>query len=196
MATLRGLLADAHIIVHGYRPGAMQRLGLDDVERRRLVPGLVDVSLDAYGWTGPWSGRRGFDSLVQMSCGIAAAGMVATQATRPVPLPVQALDHATGYLLAAAALRGWARRLTDGLGSSMRTSLARMACALMAGPSTAPDTEAPDPARCEVSAEVTPWGDARRLAYPARIEGVTIGWERPATRLGSEPNARWLHSSE
>jgi hypothetical protein len=195
METLRRLLADAHIIVHGYRPGALQHLGLGEIERQRLAPGLVDVSLDAYGWTGPWSGRRGFDSLVQMSCGIAATGMAATNATRPVPLPVQALDHATGYLLAAAALRGWTGRLTDGAGSSMRTSLARVARALMAGPSADPDTDAPDPTKFEGSAEATPWGAARRVAFPARIAGVSIGWERPATRLGSEPHPRWLTSA-
>ena len=70
-------------------------------------PGLVDVSLDAYGWTGPWAARRGFDSLVQMSSGIAEAGhgRGRAPATR-CRCPVQALDHATGYLLAAAALTG------------------------------------------------------------------------------------------
>ena len=196
LAKLRRLLADAHIVVHGYRPGALQGLGLDGTERQRLAPGLVDVSLDAYGWTGPWSDRRGFDSLVQMSCGIAATGMAATAATRPVPLPVQALDHATGYLLAAAALRGWARRLTDGAGCSMRTSLARVACVLMAGPSTASDTEAPDPAELEASTETTPWGTARRLVFPVRLAGVNVEWERAATRLGSEPHPRWLSSRE
>lgn len=90
------LLARADIVVHGYRPGAMARLGYDEGERRTINPGLVDVSLCAYGWTGPWAGRRGFDSLVQMSIGIAEAGMRWQQAERPVPLPVQALDHATG----------------------------------------------------------------------------------------------------
>ena len=67
---------------------------------------MIDVSLDAYGWTGPWARRRGFDSLVQMSSGIAAAGMAAAGAEAPVPLPVQALDHATGYLLATARCGG------------------------------------------------------------------------------------------
>ena len=84
-------------------------MGLGADVRRALRPGLVDVSLDAYGWTGPWRARRGFDSLVQMSCGIAAAGMEAKGNDNPFPLPAQALDHATGYLLAAAALRGLRR---------------------------------------------------------------------------------------
>jgi len=66
-----------------------------------LAPGLIDICLDAYGWTGPWAGRRGFDSFVQMSTGIADAGMQSARGDRRVPLPVQALDHATGYLMAA-----------------------------------------------------------------------------------------------
>lgn len=74
----------------------------------------------------------------------------------------------------------------------MRTSLARVACTLMGAPTTAPDTEAPDAAEVEARNEATPWGPARRLAFPARIAGVDIGWERAATRLGSEPDARWL----
>ena len=65
------LLAEADVLVHGYRPGAMDRLGLGEHELHTARPGLVEVMLDAYGWSGPWRGRRGFDSLVQMSSGIA-----------------------------------------------------------------------------------------------------------------------------
>lgn len=99
------LLSGADLLVHGYRPGALEALGYDEATRQRLSPGLSDISLCAYGWTGPWRDRRGFDSLVQMSSGIADQGMRRAKADRPVPLPVQALDHATGYLMAAAALR-------------------------------------------------------------------------------------------
>jgi crotonobetainyl-CoA:carnitine CoA-transferase CaiB-like acyl-CoA transferase len=65
------LLSKAHVLVHGYRPTVLDRLGFDAATRCALSPGLIDVSLDAYGWTGPWAARRGFDSLVQMSSGIA-----------------------------------------------------------------------------------------------------------------------------
>ena len=64
--------------------------------RRSIAPNVIEVCLDAYGWSGPWAGRRGFDSLVQMSSGIADAGMTWANANKPTPLPVQALDHATG----------------------------------------------------------------------------------------------------
>ncbi len=129
-ARLRTLLAGADVLVHGYRSDALDRLGLPDAVRRELRPGLVDVSLDAYGHTGPWSIRRGFDSLVQMSTGIAGAGLRSGLADRPTPLPVQALDHATGYLMAAAVLAGLAGRLRDGRGTRARLSLARTAAEL------------------------------------------------------------------
>jgi len=203
-ATFLRLLADAQILVHGYRADALERLGLGDDVRRTVAPGLIDIGLNAYGWTGPWRNRRGFDSLVQMSCGIAhtggrllgldpRAGGDADQ-PEPVPLPVQALDHATGYLLATAALHGWAARLTDGGATTARVSLARTAHLLLGGPRTEPATEIAgavdgdwEPAR-----EETGWGPARRLRPPVAVDGVDWRWDIPAMPLGGEPTLAWL----
>ena len=121
------LLSQADILMHGYRPGALDRLGYDQATRRSISPGLIDISLSAYGWSGPWATRRGFDSLVQMSVGIAETGMHWQRSTKPVPLPVQALDHATGYFMAATAIRAVTRRLEEGFGTEARLSLARTA---------------------------------------------------------------------
>jgi crotonobetainyl-CoA:carnitine CoA-transferase CaiB-like acyl-CoA transferase len=187
-ARLLELLAGADVVVHGYRPGALEGLGIGPDVRDVTRPGLVDVSLDAYGWTGPWVGRRGFDSLVQMSSGIAEAGQVAAGAEHPVPLPVQALDHATGYLLAAAALTGLALRSEDGCGSRWRTSLARMA-RLLVDSGVAPTIEGDgiDLAGLAPGAPVerTVWGDARRLPPPVVVEGAPLRWVRPAGPLGT-----------
>jgi crotonobetainyl-CoA:carnitine CoA-transferase CaiB-like acyl-CoA transferase len=180
------------VFVNGYRPGALDGLGYDAGARRRLSPGLIDVCLDAYGWTGPWAGRRGFDSLVQMSSGIAAAGMRWRHAEEPVPLPAQALDHATGYLVAAAVVRGITRRVTNGIGLDARLSLARTARFLtdaQAAPATAalaPET----PADLAPDIEPTSWGPARRLAPPVAIVGAPMRWDRPASALGTS-QARW-----
>jgi crotonobetainyl-CoA:carnitine CoA-transferase CaiB-like acyl-CoA transferase len=127
------LLRGADLLVHGYRPGALDGLGWDAAHRQALRPGLVEVSLNAYGWDGPWRDRRGFDSLVQMSCGIAEAGMARLGKEKPFPLPVQALDHACGYIMAAAALISLRRRRETGMGSITRLSLARVARLLLAG---------------------------------------------------------------
>src|SRR4029078_12304431 len=128
------------ILVHGYGREALEALGFSQNERAAIRPGLVDVSLDAYGWTGPWKGRRGFDSLVQMSSGIAAAGMHLLGDDRPHTRPVQALDHATGYLMAAAALRGLRGQVQTGRGGVWQVSLARTA-ALLISSGAAPLTQ-------------------------------------------------------
>jgi hypothetical protein len=187
-ATLERLLAAADVLVHGYRSDALARLGLDAVRRQKIRPGLVDVSLDAYGFTGPWRGRRGFDSLVQMSCGIAEAGMRLQGRDRPTPLPVQALDHATGYLLAAAGLRGLARRLATGGGCVARTSLARVAALLMSRPAAPAMPFAPESAGDLADAiEATAWGPARRLKPPLIVEGAPFDFDLPAGPLGASP---------
>lgn len=190
LAVLHGLLAGADIFIHGYRPDALGRLGLSDDSLARAHPALVNVALDAYGWSGPWAQRRGFDSLVQMSCGIAHSGMVHFGSAAPHPLPVQALDHATGYLCATAALDGWLGRL-EGAVRNARLSLARTAVELMAtGPS---DPAAPlptvDPA--VLVPESTGWGAGLRLPPPVRIDGVPLFTDVPARGLGSA-EARWL----
>jgi hypothetical protein len=186
-ATFLQLLQRADVLVHGYRADALDKLGLDARMRRETRPGLVDISLDAYGWTGPWRHRRGFDSLVQMSVGIADAGMKALGRDRPTPLPVQALDHATGYLIAAAAVRGLMERLKTGRGFEARTSLARVAQLLASAPvaEVAGNIGPADETDWSDGTEATDFGMARRLRSPIVIGSTFLQWDRPASKLGS-----------
>jgi len=187
---LKELIAEADVMVHGYRGDALEGLGLGASVRRSLNPGLVDVALCAYGWTGPWAGRRGFDSIVQMSSGIAETGMRHYGKDKPTPLPVQALDYATGFIVATAAVSGLAERVRSGDGSHFRTSLARTAILLESQkqstdePPFSPETKAdlaPD-------IEETHWGPARRLASALTVSGVPVSWDIPAGPIGtSEP---------
>jgi crotonobetainyl-CoA:carnitine CoA-transferase CaiB-like acyl-CoA transferase len=174
------------VLVSGYRADALESLGLGEAERARIRPGLVEVALDAYGWTGPWAGRRGFDSLVQMSSGIAERGMRERAADKPVPLPVQALDQATGWLMAAAAVTGIAARHRDGLGYRARLSLARTAAALQQAGSGEPPRETPVPARTRIP---TPWGDAELPPLPLEIVGAPLRFEAGPAPLGSDAPA-------
>jgi crotonobetainyl-CoA:carnitine CoA-transferase CaiB-like acyl-CoA transferase len=105
---LHGLLDTADLLVHGYRPGSLDRFGLGFEHLAERHPGLVVVFLDAWGRGGPWSGRRGFDSIVQAAAGIAVGE--SPDGARPGVLPCQLLDHGTGYLAAAAALDGLRRQ--------------------------------------------------------------------------------------
>ncbi|MEV7095573.1 CoA transferase [Amycolatopsis sp. NPDC051045] len=117
-ARLKKLISRADVLVQSFRPGALARIGFGPDELAELRPGLVIADLSAYGWEGPWARRRGFDSLVQMSSGLAWGP------EEPSPLPVQALDHATGWLAAAAVMTAVRRQVTDGGTWRARLSLA------------------------------------------------------------------------
>jgi crotonobetainyl-CoA:carnitine CoA-transferase CaiB-like acyl-CoA transferase len=182
-STWESLIATADVLVHGYRPGAMEALGYTAERLRELNPSLVIVRYDAYGWSGPWAGRRGFDSLVQMSTGIAHPGHDGT----PTPLPAQALDHGTGYLIAAAACRG----LSEGCASA-RLSLARTARLLIElgtdGDPGAPPLGTPDDL---LETSETAWGSVRQVRCPGLIEGHEVRWREPAGALGRDA-PRWI----
>lgn len=188
-AVFANLLRDCDVLLHGYRPGALGALGFDEHWRREKNPHLVDVSLSAYGWRGPWAGRRGFDSLVQMSTGIAwpdePGGL-------PKPMPVQALDHGTGYLMAAAAMRGLTMVREQGVGCTSRLSLAGTAAMLCAAADNLDSCPMPDETDSDISPvdEHTEWGLARRLRFPLSIEACDAHWSIPAGSLRRDP-AQW-----
>ncbi|MEU4311623.1 CoA transferase [Nocardia sp. NPDC024068] len=129
-----GLLDAADVLVTGYRPGALERLGLTG------RPGLVHARVSAWGFTGPWAGRRGFDSIVQAATGIA---VIEGASSIPGALPAQALDHASGYLLAAGIVDALAARTSDGRGRDVRVALARTATWLLSERGRTPGHPAP-----------------------------------------------------
>ncbi|MEV6220585.1 CoA transferase [Nocardia fluminea] len=125
LATLEVLLDEADVLVTGYRPGALAAAGV----RAGGRPGLIEASVSAWGTSGPWGGRRGFDSIVQAASGIS---LLEGTPDRPGALPAQALDHGSGYLLAAAVMDALLARADDGFGRDIRVSLARTASWLLA----------------------------------------------------------------
>ncbi|MEU3692944.1 CoA transferase [Streptomyces narbonensis] len=167
--TFDGLLDAADVLVTGYRPGALDRFGLDR-------PGLVTARLSAWGDYGPWGGRRGFDSLVQVATGIAVTeGSVA----EPGALPAQALDHGTGYLLAAAVLRSLTEQRAEGGGRLVRLALAQTGHWLT--------TALPryEPERYLAESE-GPLGRLRHAQSPVAYEGGPTGWSRPPGLAGAD----------
>ncbi|MEU9115071.1 CoA transferase [Streptomyces sp. NPDC048483] len=185
------LLAGADVVVTGYRPGALDRFGLAPealVERR---PGLVVARLSAWGDDGPWGGRRGFDSLVQVATGIAA--IEADEEGEPGALPAQALDHGTGYLLAAAVLRGLTERARAG-GSGVATlALARTARWLVHGLRGEERADGP-PGAAEAGYDAGRWlrdtdSPVGRLRYalpPVSFDGGPDTWATPPGRCGTD----------
>jgi hypothetical protein len=127
-----------------------------------------------------------------MSSGIAEAGQRWKQSDKPTPLPVQALDHGTGYLMAASVIRLLAERLCSGRGGSARLSLARTAKLLIEhGPGTDEVLRPEDEQDQNSQVEQTPWGPAHRLQAPLKISGTPLQWSLPATELGSH-QPRWF----
>lgn len=179
------LLGEADVLVHGYRSDALERLGFGADMRAQLAPGLIDVALDAYGWTGPWAHRRGFDTVVQMSTGLAEREMRQRRSDKPEQLPVQALDYGAGHIVAAAVLRALTEQARDGQGRAARLSLARSA-AFLAEYETSGDAPLADEQADDLgdATEATYWGPARRLKPPVRVETCDMHWERSAGLLG------------
>ena len=124
-STLRTLLAEADVFIQGYRPGAIAALGLSPDHAAEIRPGIVYVSLSAYGHVGPWRDRRGFDSIVQTASGFNAGEARAAGIDAPKPLPCQALDHASGYLMAFGAIMALQRRMREGGSWHVQVALAR-----------------------------------------------------------------------
>lgn len=186
--TFEELLATADVVVTGYRPGALDRFGLSARALAERRPGLIVAELSAWGAYGPWSERRGFDSLVQVATGIAATEGSAEQ---PGALPAQALDHGTGYLLAAAVLRALTERAEQGDGRCVRLALARTARWLTDGIEPGPRGdvayEAPDAWLGERDSAL---GRLRYALSPVSFEDGPRDWARPPGVWGADP-ARW-----
>ena len=197
---MSALLADAHVFVQGYRPGALQALGFGPEQVAARRPGIVCVSLSAYGTQGPWQARRGFDSLVQTAMGFNLAEGEAARssgpgqpadAVRPRPLPMQILDQATGYLIAFGAAAALWRQQREGGSWHVQVSLAqtghwlrqlgRVANGFAVTP---PDLEP----FLETSA--SGYGMLRALRHSAQMSRTPAAWTRPSAPPGSSP-PRW-----
>ncbi|MBT2472388.1 CoA transferase [Streptomyces sp. ISL-66] len=179
-AEFERLLDGADVVVTGYRPGALERYGLGADELLARRPGLVVAQLCAWGWRGPWSDRRGFDSLVQAGYGISAA---CGDERGPGVLPAQALDHGTGYLAAAGVLRALAR----GGGRALRFSLAGTASWLV--------RDVPGAGRAVPGYAPEPWLRETGSGYGTLRYAVSpLGgreWEHGPSRWGTDRPA-WL----
>ena len=193
-AKLRELLAQADIFSQGYRPQALADLGFSPQDAARLNPGIIFVSLSAYGHVGPWAGRRGFDSLVQTATGFNHAEGQAAGIDGPKELPAQILDHASGYLMAFGAMMAKARQSREGGSWHVRVSLAqtgrwiwnlgRVPDGLKAADLKA---EAIEPF---VEQAASGFGSLSAIRHAAQLSRTPAFWSRPSMPLGSHP-PRW-----
>ncbi|MEW1873656.1 CoA transferase [Streptomyces caelestis] len=182
------LLAAADVVVTGYRPGALDRFGLAPRALAERRPGVVVAQLSAWGTYGPWGDRRGFDSLVQVATGIAA--VEGSSAGRPGVLPAQALDHGTGYLLAAGVLRAIGEQMEGGGSRVVRVALARTAGWLLEGRGDV-GVSGDVPVGQWLAERYSPLGRLRYALSPVVFEGGPRDWARAPGCWGTD-SARWV----
>jgi hypothetical protein len=189
-ATLRALIRNCDVFLQSYRPGALAAIGFGPEELERLRPGIVSVSLSAYGTQGPWAGRRGFDSLVQSATGLNVAEARALGRSEPCALPLQALDFGAGYLLAFGALAALVHQRQQGGNWRVQVSLAGVGRWLQYLGRIADPDEAPNLDFEAASEDVdSGFGRLRAVRHAAHIGGRRLNWRRPSMPPGSHAPA-------
>ena len=186
MATL---LDQAHVLLQGYRPGALDALGLDPQSVARLRPGIVYASLSAYGRSGPWADRRGFDSLVQTVCGINWAEGQAFGSAGLRALPLQILDYSAGFLLAFGIQAALYRQATQGGSWHVQVSLARVAQWLQSmgqRPVAAAPAAAAVPPEAYLEDMDTGFGRLRAVRHSAVLQGLPSSWPHAGQPPGGD----------
>jgi len=195
--TLRGLVRETDVFSQGYRPGTLGGRGFSPEALAKLRPGIVFVSLCAFGHVGPWASRRGFDTVVQTVSGVTSRQGELFPGTSPGPqfYPVSAIDYLTGYLMALGAMVALARRAREGGSWLVRISLAQTGRWLV-GRGQVPEAQlkdvpkeftAPELERWSTTSD-TPVGRLRHLGPVLRLSETPPRWARPSVPLGyNEP---------
>ena len=193
-ADLGRLLDGADIFIDGFRPGATAARGFGPEAAAARRPGIVYVSLSAYGHLGPWAGRRGFDSLVQTVSGFNHAEGAAAGLDGPKELPCQALDHAAGYLMAFGAVMARLRQAREGGSWLVRVSLAQTGRWIWQQGRCEHGFTIPEPSPEEIRSfletSASPFGEIQAIRHAAVLSETPARWERPTVPLGSHP-PRW-----
>jgi len=191
--TLRGLVRETDVFSQGYRPGTLGDRGFSPEALATLRPGIVFVSLCAFGHVGPWASRRGFDTVVQTVSGITTRQGELFPGAAPGPqfYPVSAIDYLTGYLMAFGALVALARRAREGGSWLVRISLAQTGRWLVSR-GQVPEAElknvpkeftADELERWSMTSD-TPVGRLRHLGPVLRLSETPPRWARPTAPLG------------
>ncbi|OBG27146.1 CoA transferase [Mycobacterium sp. E3198] len=124
-------LADtADVVLEGFRPRVMERLGLGPDDLRARNPRLIYARLSAYGGNGPHGSRPGVDLMVAAESGM-TTGMP-TPTGKPQIIPFQLVDAASGHVLAQAVLAALLNRERHGVADVVRVAMYDVAVGLQA----------------------------------------------------------------
>ena len=191
-ADIHNVLAAARVLVQGYRPGALAKFGLSAEVLAERYPGIITVSLSAYGRTGPWSTRRGFDSLVQTATGFNVAEALAFDEVTPRALPVQILDYATGFLMAFATQAALYKQSVEGGSWHVQLSLARTGSWVRAMGQTTSGLSVPVP---NIDSYLQPYpsayGALEAIDHAAEFSDTPVHWKIPSSPPGTHA-PQWI----
>jgi crotonobetainyl-CoA:carnitine CoA-transferase CaiB-like acyl-CoA transferase len=188
-ARARELASRADVLVQSWRPGSLDKLGLGASDVARLRPGIVYVSVSAFGFDGPWGTRKGFEQLGQTASGIA---ITEGGEGKPRVVPTYLLnDYLTAYLGAAGALVALARRAREGGSYHVKVSLTRasmwvQSLGLQAVPQDAQTLEQLKPV---LQSRLSPFGQLDQLGPVAQFTRTPAHWTLPPSNLGSSAPA-------
>ena len=188
VAQLRTLTRTAHVFSQGYRTGALAQRGFAAEDLAELRPGIIVVSINCYGHTGPWSGRPGWEQLAQTATGMACEH---SADQTPAVVPAALTDYLTGHLAALGVMHALLQQTTDGGSWHVRVSLARTAMWIQSLPRT-PEGVPPSGVDPKLLAPwwiemKTAWGRLGRLGPIARMSETPPRWELPPVPLGTHP---------
>jgi crotonobetainyl-CoA:carnitine CoA-transferase CaiB-like acyl-CoA transferase len=187
-ASLSTLAATADVFLQSYRTGALAARGFSPEHLAALNPNIVVATLSAYGETGLWGCKRGFDSLVQTATGFNHAEAEAAGTATPKALPCQALDHASGYLLALGTQAALLRRHTEGGSWKVTVSLAATAKWLRALGRLPHGPAATGPS--DITDLLETHGTVTTVRHAAQMSATPAHWAHPALPLDHGP-ASW-----
>ena len=179
--TMRGLLRDADVFSQSYRPGALAARGFSPEAAAKLRPGIVYVSLNAWGQTGPWKDRRGFDSIAQTVSGMACAS---GDASKPKLMPCSAIDYVSGTLMAYGAMIALSRRAREGGSWLVRVALARVGKWIVDRGMVEAASAQPPEAQGLVMDTQSPAGLITHLKPVVQLSETPAHWARPPVPLG------------
>lgn len=121
LTVLRKLLSKADVLIQNFRPGVIERLGLDYHSVKAINPKLIYASISGYGKEGPWSGTPGQDLLAQSRSGI--MWLTGDDTQGPVPMGLAVADILAGSAIVQGVLAGLVQRGVKGVGCHVETSL-------------------------------------------------------------------------
>ncbi|MFD1252588.1 E-cinnamoyl-CoA:R-phenyllactate CoA transferase [Devosia equisanguinis] len=121
VAALKKLIGKADVVLQNFRPGVIERLGLDYEAAKAINPGIVYASITGYGGEGPWVDRPGQDLLAQARSGVMWLNGDDDQG--PVPFGLAIADMLAGAAVAQGVLAALVRKGISGQGAHIETSL-------------------------------------------------------------------------